>query len=311
MNEACAGDEGHGWSAGRSAAGGGRFLYGTSSWSEKSWRGVFYPKEVAPGDWLGWYSTRFPSVEADSTYYAVPTRERVRAWATRTASGFVISAKFPRSIVHGGEAAAPDPAKVLVWEHVGADAERFVDTMAILGGKLGVLALQFPYFNQSCFSGCAPFLERLEAFLARLPRELRVAVEIRNKHWIRAELLECLRRARAGFVLADVVYMPHPDELPPALDLVTADFVYVRLIGDRKLVESRTQTFDKVVVDQSARLARWARTIDALLPRVPEVMAYANNHFAGHGPTTIRELAALLRRERAPLAPGDFGGHGG
>lgn len=285
----------------------GRFLYGTSSWSEKSWRGVFYPKELAPGDWLGWYSTQFETVEADSTYYAIPPRERVRTWASRTASGFVLSAKFPRSIVHGGDAAAPDPGKVLVWDHVGADTERFVDTLQLLGPKLGVLALQFPYFNQTCFRGCEPFLERLETFLARLPSGLRIAVELRNKAWIGAPLLDCLRRAKAGLVLADLVYMPHPDELPPALDLVTADFVYVRLIGDRKLVESRTKTFDHVVVDQGARLDRWARTIEALLPRVPEVMAYANNHFAGHGPTTIRDLALRLGREHAPLAPNEIG----
>lgn len=282
-----------------------RFLYGTSSWSEKSWKGVFYPRELKSADWLGWYSTQFPSVEADSTYYAIPPRERVRGWATRTVDGFVMSAKFPRSIVHGGESEKPDGARVLAWEHVGADTERFVDTLRILGDKLGPLVLQFPYFNQSAFASLAPFLERLNAFLERLPRDLRVAVEVRNKHWIGAPLLELLRARRAGFVLVDLAYMPHPDELPPALDLVTADFVYVRLIGDRKAVEARTQTFDNIVLDQSARLDRWARTIDELLPRVPEVMTYANNHFAGHGPTTIRELARRLHREIPPLGPNE------
>ena len=59
-------------------------------------------------------------------------------------------------------------------------------------------------------------------------------------------------------------------------------------------VDEKTDTFDEIVLDRGARLARWAALLCDLLPRAPVVYAYANNHYAGHGPATIRELADLL-----------------
>jgi hypothetical protein len=54
----------------------------------------------------------------------------------------------------------------------------------------------------------------------------------------------------------------------------------VRLIGDRKAIDAMTKTFDKIVMDQSARLAQWADLIREMPPEV-ELFAYANNHYAG------------------------------
>lgn len=278
-----------------------RFLYGTSSWSEKSWDGVFYPHGTKPGDYLAFYARQFRAVEADSTYYAIPPRERVLGWRGKTPAGFVLAAKFPRSIVHGGESERPDGERVLVREHVGKDAERFLDVMTAMGDKLGPLVLQFPYFNQTAFKTAGPFLERLDAFLDALPKGPRIAVEVRNKTWIGAPLLDCLKKHHAALALVDLVYMPPPWELAQQHDLVTSDFAYVRLIGDRKAVEERTQTFDKLVLDHGERLAHWATYLQGVLPRVKETFAFANNHFAGHGPATIRDLARRLEREEAPL----------
>ncbi len=120
---------------------------------------------------------------------------------------------------------------------------------------------------------------------------------MRNKSWLVPALTDVLRRHRAALVLVDLAYMPHPADLAGELDLVTADFVYVRLIGDRKAVEAKTKVFDHVVLDQSARLDRWAELILALSARVPETSVYANNHYAGFAPATVRNL---MRRLSAP-----------
>lgn len=286
---------------------GARFLYGTSSWSEKTWDGVFYPRGTKPGDYLAFYSRQFRAVEADSTYYAIPPRERVLSWRTKTPSGFRVAAKFPRTIVHGGDGERPDGARVLALEHVGKDVERFLDVMTALGDKLGPLVLQFPYFNQTAFKTPEPFLERLDRFLAALPVGPRIAVEVRNKAWVGAPLLELLRKHRAAFALVDLVYMPPPWELARHHDLLTTDFAYVRLIGDRKAVEERTESFDRIVLDHGERLAHWATYLQGVLPRVRETFAFANNHFAGHGPATIRDLAHRMDAETAPLAADETG----
>lgn len=268
---------------------------GTSSWSEKAWDGVFYPAGLPAAEQLRHYATQFDTVEADVTYYRVPDRRMVQGWAARTPEHFVLSAKFPRSVVHCGAGAHPDGAKVLVPEHVSSDVDRFLETMALLGPKCGPLVLQFPYFNREAFASVAPFRERLAAFLERLPRDFRYGVELRNKSWIDRPMLELLREHKCALVLVDLVYMPHPAELAERFDLVTTDFAYARLIGDRKKIDSLTDTLNATVLDQSERLDAWAGLLADLLNRTREVYVYANNHYAGYAPDTVRDLVARVK----------------
>ncbi|MEO0480418.1 MAG: DUF72 domain-containing protein [Planctomycetota bacterium] len=263
---------------------------GTSSWSEKSWVGPFYPKGTQPGDFLRHYATVYDCVEADVTYYRVPDSRLVDGWVEKTPDNFRLCAKFPKTIVHCGRAAAPDGDRVLVPEHTAVDTGRFLEAMARLGERCGPLVLQFPYFNKRAFASKDPFLDRLDAFLDALPSEFRYAVEIRNKNWVGEDLLQVLREHSVALCLVDLVYMPHPARLADELNLVTTNFIYGRLIGDRKAVDAKTDTFDEIVLDQSDRLKRWARLLDKMLEQVPDAWIFANNHYAGHGPSTIDEL---------------------
>jgi len=280
-----------------------RWRFGTSSWSDKSWVGSFYPEGTRPADFLGCYARRFDTVEADVTYYRVPSPSMVAGWRRKTPEGFTLSAKFPRSIVHAGEGPRPDAGKLLRPEHVAGERDAFLEVMAELGERLGPLVLQFPYFNRQAFAEPGPFLERLDAFLGGLPREMRFVVEVRNKAWVGDELLGILRSHGVAFCLLDLAYMPHPESLAQEHDLVTADFLYARLIGDRKKLDSLTDRFDRVVLDQRPRLLRWAAVLNRLSEAVDEIFAYANNHYAGHGPATAAELRALVRGEDPDEAP--------
>lgn len=272
--------------------------HGTSSWSEKSWNGVFYPKGTKPADQLAYYATRFDTVEADNTYYRVPSLDLVRGWERKTPAGFVLSAKFPRSIVHAGQGEKPDATRMLVPEFVARETEQFLSAMSELGPKCGPLVMQFPYFNQSAFGGVRAFLDRLEPFLEKLPKSFRYGVEIRNKNWLVPELSQTLRRHNVALVLVDLAYMPHPADVPRREDLITADFTYARLIGDRKHIDSLTTTFDRIVFDQSERLAKWAEMLADIEKLNIDVYVYANNHYAGHGPATIQDLVERIRQHR-------------
>lgn len=281
----------------------GRVRLGTSSWSEKGWVGPFYPAGTAPRDFLAYYATRFDCVEVDATYYAVPRREMVLGWARKVPAGFALAGKFPRSIVHAGAGPRPDGARVLAHDHVAADRDAFLEAMSLLGDRCGPLVLQFPYFARDAFAEVGPFLERLAAFLEALPAGFRYAVEVRNRAWIGAPLLGLLRERGVALVWADLPWVPHPDGWPADLDPVTADFGYVRLIGDRKVTDALTKTFDRIVVDRRDRLARWARFLEGVGARLSETFVFANNHFAGHGPATLAELATLLAAGGRPSTP--------
>ena len=279
-----------------------RLYFGTCSWSAPSWVGSFYPAGTKAAGFLPYYTTRLRAVEADVTYYRVPDAKLVGGWERRTPAGFVLCAKFPRSIVHAGEGPRPDPGKLLVEESVGADRDRFLEAMAFLGPKCGPLVLQFPYFNRKAFRDAGPFLERLDAFLGSLPSDFRYAVEVRNPRWLGEPLAEVLRSHRAALVLVDLPYMPGPADLAGSADLFTTDFTYLRLIGDRKRVDAVTSTFDRVVIDRDERLWAWAELLRDLPADVRETYAFANNHFAGHGPATIARLTSLVGGEESPPA---------
>jgi uncharacterized protein YecE (DUF72 family) len=186
---------------------------------------------------------------------------------------------------------------VLEREATARDVESFLESMRLLGAKCGPLVLQFPYFNRSAFTSSGPFLERWT--LPRPPAaRLPYGVELRNKSWVGEPLLGILRNHRAALVLVDLAYLPHPADWIERLDPFTADFAYCRLIGDRKRIDSLTDTLDRTILDQGPRLERWAELLRSALERVPETYVYANNHYAGYAPDTIDDLRARVDAPR-------------
>ncbi len=268
---------------------------GTSSFSSADWVGPYYPEGTPPAEFLRLYALEFDTVEVDSTYYAIPSARTVDGWCAKTPADFLLAAKFPRSIVHGGDAASPDPAKVLVPAATAGDRDTFLTVMSRLGPKLGTLVLQFPYFNKKAFAGAEPFLDRLDAFLEALPKKgFSFAVEIRNRDWYRKAFRDVCAKHHAGVVLVDQAWMPHGDEITGEFDPVTSDSLYVRLLGDRDGIEKLTKTWDKVVVDQSARMTRWAKLLAGLALKGVRSFVYVNNHYAGHAPSTVRALREMI-----------------
>jgi uncharacterized protein YecE (DUF72 family) len=271
--------------------------FGTSSFSSKDWIGPFYPRGTSPRDFLPYYASRFDTVEIDATYYAIPVPRVVEAWAQRTPPGFLVAAKFPREIVNGGPGRTPDPEKLLLPDTTYRARDVFLEVMRTLGPRLGPLLLQFPFFNATAFPHPEVFQERLDRFLYDLPRDLHIAVEIRNREWLTEPLAQICRARQAALVLVDQGWMPHGDEVQRRLDPITAPFAYIRLLGDRPIIEAVTTTWGKEVLDRAPRLERWADLLARLLAREVPTLVYANNHYAGHAPATVERLRlAFLSR---------------
>jgi hypothetical protein len=76
-----------------------------------------------------------------------------------------------------------------------------------------------------------------------------------NRDWLNAEFANLLRDHRIALVLQDRSFMPSPAELK--FDPITADWTYIRWLGDRKTIEEHTTTWDKVVVDRTSELTSW------------------------------------------------------
>jgi uncharacterized protein YecE (DUF72 family) len=85
--------------------------------------------------------------------------------------------------------------------------------------------------------------------------------------------------------------MPNPAELD--FDPITADWTYIRWLGDRKVIEAQTMTWDKAIVDRTSELKSWVHFCYQIMKRGVLIYAYANNHFQGHGPATIAKFLEL------------------
>ncbi len=263
----------------------GQIRLGTSSWTGEGWVGSFYPANAKPQDFLPIYAREFDTVEIDSTFYRVPTAKTVEQWRERTPKGFTFTAKVPQVITH---------QKMLLDAE--SDLAAFVKVMDLLGAKLGPLLLQFPYFNKQTFRGVGFFLERLEPFLKQLPKEHQWVVEVRNRNWLSEKLYSVLRRHGVALALVDHAWMPRPRELFETGDPVTADFTYIRWLGDRKRIEEITTVWNKLVIDRTAEMVEWMPAIEKLLKRRLTIYAYFNNHYAGFGPASARAFSEMLDR---------------
>jgi uncharacterized protein YecE (DUF72 family) len=261
---------------------------GTSSWSFDDWRGTVYPVDAKSSEYLTYYAKKFAAVEIDMTFYRIPTRSMIEAWYQRTPPGFRFAAKIPQIITH---------EKVL--RDCQAELQQFIEVMGLLSDKLGPLLFQFPYFSKRHFSTAQAFLDRLEPVLDHLPEGYQFAVELRNRWWITRPLLDLLRAHRVALALTDHPWMPPMQELIRQQDVVTADFVYIRWLGDRQAMEAFTDTWDRLVVDRTQDTTMWVALIQELLARHLAVYGFYNNHYAGHSPGSIALFYELWKRSHA------------
>ena len=140
-------------------------LVGTASWSSKTLvdSARFYPPGVSSAEArLRYYATRFPLVEVDSSYYALPTPSTAQLWAERTPDAFTMNVKAfrlftghptsPTVLPKDIRAALPASAKAhLYLRDVPAELldelwRRFIEALAPLraSAKLGLVHFQFP-----------------------------------------------------------------------------------------------------------------------------------------------------------------------
>lgn len=179
-----------------------QWFAGTSGYSYKEWKGVFYPEKIAPADMLAYYGRQLPAVEINNTFYRMPRTHVLEGWRDAVPEQFRFVIKASRRITH--QARLDDDGAFL--------AER----VAKLEDRLGCVLFQLPpYLRKN--------VERLEAFLSRWPRELPAAFEFRHVSWFDDEVMDALRGHGAAICVSDDGKMALPAVL------ATTDWIYFRL----------------------------------------------------------------------------------
>lgn len=242
---------------------------GTSGWSYKDWIGPFYPKGTPAARYLPVYAQYFSSVEIDSTFYATPSERMIRAWYDRTPDHFIFAAKVPRAVTHDAE-----------LNNVTDEVLAFAEAMRLLKGKCGPLLFQFaPTFTSDR-------IDRLAALLPHLPTDMRWVVEVRHTSWLIEPFYDMLRAHNVALAHVDLPWMPRATPM-------TANFAYIRWLGDRRAIPEDF-SFVRPQWARTSDLDWWARQIGRMHERGMDVFGYANNHYQGYSPATIRELQRRL-----------------
>jgi uncharacterized protein YecE (DUF72 family) len=251
---------------------------GCQGWNYDDWttkiggETVFYPRGTRSSEMLAHYAKIFETIEVDSTFYAIPPASTVENWYKKTPAHFTFSLKMPQEITHE-HALRKNSFPVL---------EEFCERVLELKEKLASVLIQLaPQFEASKENA-----QNLRAFLERLPKEIRFAVEFRDRAWLVDWTFEEFEKNKVALCLVEGSWIPR-GLMFETIEKTTADFAYIRFMGERDLLK-----FDKIYRHEDTNLQIWKEEIEKI--KAKEIFAYFSNFYEGHAPASVNKLKKLL-----------------
>lgn len=233
---------------------------GCSGWNYKTWRGEMYPPGLPARRWLERYAELFATVEVNTTFYRLISRDAVQRWVQQTPQDFSFAVKASRYLSHVKRLADIREGLARFYERI----EPLIEAK-----RLGPVLWQLPEtFHRD--------EQRLAGALAVLPAG-RHAFEFRHASWFVPEVYALLREHNAALVIGD-----HPGRSFQTYE-ATADWRYVRFHHGTR--GRRGNYSNSELEEWAARLHSWRAQ--------SEIFIYFNNDWEIFAPRN----AALLRRQ--------------
>lgn len=256
---------------------------GTSSWSFEAWRGVFYPENLAKTEMLAHYARQFPTVEVNTSFYALPEPSTMIKWVESVPAGFTFALKFPKRISH---------EKRLV--DCETETLALIDALHALGPCAGPAFLQLPpdFSRQRYGRELASYVE----WLASQRDNLAIAVEVRAKDLMTPAFARFLADHGMAMVLADRKGTADLYEIWAEVGAAMG-LAMIRWIGDDR---NGPQGDREVSAPQDEKLDEWANRLLALEDLGMAVFGYMHNPYEGHSPASVRRLLARLGDRALP-----------
>lgn len=237
---------------------------GVGGWTFDPWRGTFFPKGLRQADELRFAASALTAIEVNGTFYRTQSPATFRKWERETPEGFVFTLKAPRYVTTRRKLA-----------ETGEVVRRFLQSgLEELGPKLGPINWQLPPTRSFDCADLAGFLDLLPDTLNGLA--LRHAVEPRHDSFTAPAFAALLGDRRIAVVRAS-------DGAYPEIDVDTAPFAYLRLMGTRA---------GEPLGYPEEELDRWATRLRRIA-KTREVFAFV---ISGHKAVNPATAQALLRR---------------
>ncbi len=260
-------------------------LIGTSGYDYPEWKGTFYPADLKRKDFLLYYSTVFNALEVNSTFYSMPTSERLISFWERSEGRTRFSIKANRLLTHD---ISPS------WKNAAID---FKTALSPLQEKdsLSAVLFQFPQSFHYTVENRIYLAKLIEDFVG-----FRVVVEFRHREWIKPSVFEGLNERGTGIVFCD---MPQLKNLPDGT-LTKTPFVgstaYIRLHGRNQNAwyntkEDSTNGSARYCYDYSdSELSSFVPIVRQANGEGKKVQMYFNNHPKGSGAKNARKMRELV-----------------
>ena len=292
---------------------------GTCSWTDPTLiASGWYPEPIKDDadKRLRYYAERFPIVENDAAYYALPSQKQAQLWAERTPDGFVMNFKAfatltthhtdPKRLPKEIREALPKEAlakKRVYPKDFPADARAELFARYWVGleplrkaGKLGAILLQYPEWFAISRANKDEIVNAREL----LPDD-RLAVEFRNATWMsernRAETLSFLAQHGLTYVAVDEP-QGFPSSIPPVAAVTNPELAIVRFHGRnaenwKKPGLTAAERFDYSY--RKPELEEWLPKIREMAEQAREMHLLMNNCYGDKAVNNAAELALLLR----------------
>lgn len=247
-----------------------RIYIGTSGWSYGDWSdGVFYPEDLAEKDWLGYYSQQFKTVEINATFYHQMSVKAYQKWHQTTPKDFIFSVKISRFLTHVKKLNEPKEP----WQ-------RFINNAKELKEKLGPILVQLPPNLHVNLDKLEELIHVIPASPARLggPARYKIALEVRHQSWFSKPVYEILKKQNISLVFSY-------GEGLPVEEVITADFIYIRMHGPGDLYGSKYTT--KQLKNLAEKIKKWKR-------KVKDIYVYFNNDTKGYAVGNAKKLEQLI-----------------
>ena len=239
-----------------------KLLAGTSGYSFKEWKGTFYPADLKSDQLLGFYATKFPTLEINNTFYRLPREHVLLEWASQVPDSFTFSLKASQRITHHARLKAESQSLV----------EFLLKNTAVLGDRLGPILFQLP-------PNLKKDIERLKNFLTYLPAGRRYAFEFRNDSWFDEETFSVLRDRDIAMCVSESAELRCPV-------VCTASWGYLRL-----------HRLDYAEAD----LAEWAKCVTSQ-PWDQAYVYFKHDEGAGSGPPAVEAFLKASTNKRPDSA---------
>ncbi|MFL5741670.1 MAG: DUF72 domain-containing protein [Flavisolibacter sp.] len=241
-----------------------RIHIGTSGWSYKHWRGLYYPEKLAASKWLQFYAQDFSVTEINRSFYRLPSPETIETWMHTVPKNFLFCPKMSRFLSHMKK--LNDPEEPL---------HRFFTLFRPMKKMMGPVLVQLPEMLRFRYELAENFYKMAKTQYPEFP----MVMEVRHPSWLEQDSFTLMTRFNVGFVISQ------SGEEFPYSEMVTAKNIYVRFHGPEELYASSYP--DKILKEFARKFRKWVK-------QGHEVWAFFNNDIHGYATGDAKRLMAMV-----------------